>query len=138
MRVWIAWLVIACEQALWVKESLQGSLWWLRAALQLGCHRSINNNQSAQTGNTHQYCKHKSINVELHLYLRSVSTNKTIYFIAMQTYKELIHLYCILSLVSYTDRQGILKKLKRLEVLQCNISSCTFSYYTLHVFMWAQ
>jgi hypothetical protein len=36
--------------------------------LQLGCHRSINNNQSAQTGNTLQYCKHKPINVELHLY----------------------------------------------------------------------
>jgi hypothetical protein len=69
---------------------------------------------SAQTGNTHQYCKHKSINVELHI-------------------------YCILSLVSYTDRHwGILKKLKRLEVLQCNISSCTFSYYNLHVFLWAQ
>jgi hypothetical protein len=33
----------------------------LRAALQLGCHRSINNNQSAQTGNTHQYCKHAYI-----------------------------------------------------------------------------
>jgi hypothetical protein len=59
---------LACEQALWVKESLQGSLWWLRAALQLGWHRSINNNQSAQTGNTLQYCKHKPINVELWLY----------------------------------------------------------------------
>ena len=31
-------------------------------------HMSINNNQSAQTGNTFHYCKHKPINVELHLY----------------------------------------------------------------------
>ena len=58
-------------------------------------HMSINNNQSAQTGNTLQYCKHKPINVELHLYY--------------------IILYFILSLVSYTDwHWGILKKLKRL------------------------
>jgi hypothetical protein len=88
-------------------------IWIMLPLFQLGCHRSIHNNQSAQTGNTLQYCKHKTINVELHL-------------------------YCILSLVSYTDRHwGILKKLKRLEVLQCNISSCTFSYYNLHVFLWA-
>ena len=31
-------------------------------------HMSINNNQSAQTGNSLQYCKRKPINVELHLY----------------------------------------------------------------------
>ena len=31
-------------------------------------HMSINNNQSAQTGNTLQYRKHKPINAELHLY----------------------------------------------------------------------
>jgi hypothetical protein len=73
------------------KENLQGSLWWLRAALQLGCHRSINNNQNDKR------------------------------------WKVELHLYCILSFVSYTDHHwGILKKLKRLGVLQCNISSCTF------------
>ena len=47
-----------------------------------------------------------------------------------------LHLYCILLLIfSYTHRHwGILKKLKQLKVLQCNISSCTF-YCNLHVFL---